>query len=160
MFPIKSSLAHCLVSATLICAAHAAWAGVPNATCSSGIAKTAACQGGNKAGQPASKDASCCEVKPSVGTNTAAEKKLPPHASPGLFPDSQEAVTNSRGAPYGFSSVKLKTIPPPNTSDSATKPPPGSQTGPMDPTDGDKAAGKVAPISDVDNSPPKKKKPQ
>ena len=143
MFPNKSSVAHCLVSATLLCAAHAAWAGVPNATCSSGIAKTAACQGGNKAGQPAGKDASCCEVKP----NPAA--KQDPTA---------EGIGKPKGWVGGAPSVKASIPPPDKTTAAATKPPPGSQNGPMDPTDGDKAAGKVAPISDVTDYPVKKKK--
>lgn len=144
MSPTKSALARCFVSATLVCTAHAASAGVPNATCSSGIAKTAACQGGNKAGQPAGKDASCCEVQ----ANPAA--KQDPTA---------EGIGKPKGWVGGAPSVKASIPPPDKTAAAVSKPLPGSQTGPMNPTDGDKAAGKVAPISDVDNSPPKKKKP-
>lgn len=118
MLPTKSVLMQGLVTATLLCVAQAASAGVANATCSSGVAKTAACQGGNKAGQPSGKDASCCEVKPANSANAATAKKQPPFSSSG-----------------------------PVTTAAATKPPPGSQTGPMDPTDGDKAASKVAPMS-------------
>ena len=95
MFPTKSALAQCLVSATLLCAAQVAWAGVPNATCSFGIAKTAACQGGNNTGQPASKDASCCEVKPGVSARTGPD---------GL----------GRTAPRGFYSMKTASPPPSN----------------------------------------------
>lgn len=154
MSPTKSALAQCLVSATLACVAQAAWAAVPNASCSSGIAKTPACQGGNKVGQTASNDASCCEVKP------AASAKPPPEEEPG-----------GRGAPRGFYNTKADISPPALGSTSAMKPPPGSQTGPRnpnggakdnakaaipppgfqtgptDPTSGDKAASKVAPMS-------------
>lgn len=127
MSSTKSALARCVVSATLLCAAHAAWAGVPNAICSSGIAKTAAWQGGNKAGQLAGKDASCCEVQ----ANPAA--KQDPTA---------EGIGKPKGWVGGAPSVKASIPPPDKTAAAATKPPPGSQTGPMDPTDGDRQLAK------------------